>query len=32
MKSNMALTNKIGPLIYEAYQLTSKILQDLNFM
>lgn len=32
MKSNMILTNKIGPLIYEAYQLTSKILQDLKII
>lgn len=32
MKDNMIVTNKIGPLIYEGYMLTSKILQELGII
>ncbi len=32
MKSNNIYMNKIGKLIYEAYNLTSKILQDLGII
>jgi hypothetical protein len=28
----MAIANKIGPLIYEAYHLTSQVLQDLKII
>lgn len=32
MKDNMIIANKIGPLIYEGYILTSKILQELGII
>lgn len=32
MKDNMIIANKVGPLIYEAYMLTSKILQELGII
>lgn len=32
VKDNMVIANKIGPLIYEGYMLTSKILQELGII
>lgn len=32
MKNNLQYVSKIGPLIYEAYYLTSKILQELGII
>ena len=32
IKSNTSIANQIGPLIYEGYMLTSKILQELGII
>ncbi len=32
IKDNIIIANKIGPLIYEGYMLTSKILQELGII
>lgn len=32
IKNNIIIANKVGPLIYEGYMLTSKILQELGII